>query len=244
MNNKIPKIIHQIWSDKYNPLPNFFLVLSETWKEKHHDWEYIYWDEERMCRFVQDEYPQYFTFWQSLPFDMQRWDSIRFLILYKMGGMHVDFDYECWENIESLLEHSCNIALEPETHCKQYNVHYFLNSALMACTPNHSFVKRIISQIFSDKTLNYDTSNIPLCILNTTGPLMLSHLYDELSKDEKKEIYLIPAKYVTPFDSRQIRLVKEGINSEELELCLEDAYAIHYFSNAWIPILSSKYTKK
>lgn len=237
MYNKIPKIIHQIWSDKYSPLPEFFSILSKGWKEKHPDWKYIYWDEERMNRFVQEEFPQYFKFWKSLPFDMQRWDSIRFLILYKMGGMHVDFDYECWESIEPLLERSCNIALEPETHCKIYNVNYFLNSALMACIPNHPFLNRIITHVFSDKMLNYNFFNKPMCILNTTGPLMLSHLYESLSENEKKEIYLIPAKYVTPFDAKQIYWLKNGINSDELELCLEEAYAIHYFSNAWVSLL-------
>lgn len=234
MEKGIPKIIHQIWSDKYKPLPKFFSILSQTWKEHHPDWEYIYWDEERMECFVKNEYPQYYMFWHALPFDMQRWDSIRFLILYKMGGMHVDFDYECWENVEPLLKGSCNIALEPETHCKMYKVNSFLNSALLACISEHPFINGVINKVFSDQTLKYDTTNQPMCILNTTGPLMLSHLYDSLPICEKKKVYLIPAKYVTPFDSRQIYMVKSGINNDELENCLGEAYAIHYFSNMWV----------
>lgn len=70
-------------------------------------------------------------------------------------------------------------------------------------------------------------------ILNTTGPLMLSHLYQTLSPEEQSEIYLIPAKYVTPFDTFQIVQVKQGIENEELEECLKDAYAVHYFSGLW-----------
>ena len=236
MDYRIPKIIHQIWSDKYHPLPKFFSILSQTWKEHHPDWEYIYWNEERMGNFVKDEFSEYYDFWKSLPFDMQRWDSIRFLILYKMGGMHVDFDYECWENVESLLKRSCNIALEPDTHCDIYIVTHFLNSALMVSIPQHPFVGDIIKQVFSEATLKYETNNKPMCILNTTGPLMLSHMYAALSLQEKEDISLIAAKYVTPFDSRQIRMVKAGIENEELENCLEEAYAIHYFSNAWVDI--------
>lgn len=154
-----------------------------------------------------------------------------------MGGIHVDFDYECWTNIEPLLERSCNIALEPESHCEIYGVCHFLNSALLACIPKHPFVARVIDEIFSAKTLSYDSTNKPMCILNTTGPLMLSNLYDSLPTQEKEEIHLIPAKFVTPFDARQIRLVKAGVENEELEACLEEAYAIHYFSNAWLPEL-------
>ena len=236
--NSIPKIIHQIWSDKYKPLPGFFQTLSQTWREKHPDWNFIYWNEERMEIFVKEKFPEYEHLYHLFPFDMQRWDSIRFLILYKMGGMHIDFDYECWENIEPLLEKPCNIALEPDSHCELYGVKNFLNSAFMACTPEHPFVSTIIDKIFSPSILEYDSSNKPMCILNTTGPLMLSNLYDSLSPELKEEVHLIPAKHVTPFDSRQIRLVKTGIENEELEACLEEAYAIHYFSNAWLPELA------
>lgn len=68
--NGIPKIIHQIWSDKYKPLPNLFLTLSQTWKNTHSDWEYIYWNEEKMENFVKEEFPEYDYFYHSFPFDM------------------------------------------------------------------------------------------------------------------------------------------------------------------------------
>jgi hypothetical protein len=53
-------------------------------------------------------------------------------------------------------------------------------------------------------------------------------------------MHLIPAKYVTPFDSIQIRQVRAGIENEELENCLQEAYAVHYFTNAWIPELKEQ----
>jgi mannosyltransferase OCH1-like enzyme len=39
------KIIHQIWCNKYNDIPDSFLKLSATWKELHPDWEYRFWTE-------------------------------------------------------------------------------------------------------------------------------------------------------------------------------------------------------
>lgn len=55
----IPKIIHQIWSDKYKPLPEHLRIMGESWKEHHPDWEYILWDEKGMNDFIQLHYPQY-----------------------------------------------------------------------------------------------------------------------------------------------------------------------------------------
>ena len=65
---------------------------------------------------------------------------------------------------------------------------------------------------------------------------MVSNLYEKLQEVEKIQISLIPAKYVTPFDSMQIQLVKAGVINDELEKCLDEAYAIHYFTNLWVGV--------
>ena len=43
----IPKILHQIWSDKEKPLPAQFAKMAETWKYDYPEWKYIYWNEQR-----------------------------------------------------------------------------------------------------------------------------------------------------------------------------------------------------
>lgn len=234
----IPKLIHQIWSDKYRPLPAFLRELAQTWTELYPDWSYILWDEKNMNDFIREQYPQYCEIYYKLPFDIQRWDAIRYLILYKMGGMHVDCDYECLENMDILLKNrACSIALEPDIHCEMYGVKQFLNSALLVTVPEHFFLRKIIERVFSEETLNYKQENRAMCVLNTTGPLMLSSVYESLSKEEKEDVFLIPAKYVTPFDSRQIEQVKNGVRNEELENCMKEAYAVHYFTNGWLTAL-------
>lgn len=240
---KIPKIIHQIWSEKHQPILKFFLILAGTWKEKHPDWKYIHWNENDMNTFMQKEFPHLCDLYYSLPFDIQRWDAIRFLILYKMGGMYADFDYECLENMEPLLKNNtCCIGLEPETHCAMYNIPRVLNAAFFACIPNDPYLGKVIDRIFSEKTKLYDQTNKPMCILHTTGPLMLSEIYENMNEKEKESIYLIPAKYITPFDVIQIQQVKAGVENEELENCLQEAYAIHYFTTSWISSLSENKT--
>ena len=37
----IPHIIHQIWSNQYEELPEIFQELGMTWKTYHPDWKYI-----------------------------------------------------------------------------------------------------------------------------------------------------------------------------------------------------------
>jgi len=56
---KIPKIIHQIWSGIDDPLPDFLKKWGQTWKEFHPDWQYEFWDNDRMNAFIREFYPEF-----------------------------------------------------------------------------------------------------------------------------------------------------------------------------------------
>lgn len=233
-NDGIPRIIHQIWSETYRPLPSKFKLLSKTWRHHYSDWEYKFWDNEKMDYFINENFPQYINIYKRFPFDVQRWDSIRYLILHKMGGMYVDFDYESIRPMDELIrEKSCCFAQEPQIHCKIFSKNIMFTNALMACIPEHPFIEKIIETIFSEEMINYDTSIKELCVLNTTGPWKLIDLYESLNKSEKKGIYLIPNQYVTPFSGTQASQFRSGVINAELEKCIENSYAIHYFFGEW-----------
>ena len=235
---KIPKIIHQIWSGIYEPLPEWFKELGETWKEHYPDWEYMFWDNDKMNAFVQEHYPQYWDIYSRFPYNVQRWDAIRYLVLNKIGGMYADFDYESIRNMEELIkDKSCCFAVEPEQHFALFGrkkEEPIFNNALMLCVPEHPFMKKIIKTVFTEKMLEYKGAK-GACVVNTTGPAILNRLYyDELTKQEQEKVYLIPPNYVSPFSVQQSRRVRSGEISEELENCLEEAYAVHYFFNEWV----------
>ena len=56
MKNQIPKIIHQLWSDKERSLPEHFLKMADTWKYDYPDWQYIYWNDHRMSSFILEHF--------------------------------------------------------------------------------------------------------------------------------------------------------------------------------------------
>lgn len=231
--NKIPKVIHQIWSGVDGPLPDYLSVLGDTWKSNHPDWRYEYWDNDRMNDFVADNYPQYVAAYNRFRYRIQQWDAIRYLILHKSGGMYVDFDYECIKPVDDLLhEKECCFPVEPEQHRSLFPEGAYINNALMACMPGHPFMELIMKHVFEEThTAAYDTMRME--ILSTTGPVMLSKLYNEYK--EKEHIYLIPAHYVSPFSKPEARAYLSGsIEEEELEDKLEHAYAVHYFLGSWV----------
>lgn len=232
---KIPKIIHQIWSGNDNPLPKVFQVLGDTWKRDYPDWEYRLWDDARMSAFVKKYYPEYEEIYSQFPYNIQRWDAIRYLILYRMGGMYVDVDYESIRSIEPLLSgKTCCFSEDPVIHKGNYGeVERYFNNAMMLSTPNHPFMKKIIESVFQETREAYDIHSYDY-ILKTTGPWKVMDVYYQASEEERQAVYILPKEYVTPFDYYQARrFIKERERSSELENCLKEAYAVHYFFSNW-----------
>lgn len=228
---QIPKIIHQVWEGNTIPLPDFLYELGKSWRNKHPDWEYIYWDKVRMDSFVHDYYPFYMDIYNKFPYDVMRWDVIRYMILYKIGGLYVDFDYECLESIEPILgEWNCCLGLEPQQHGDLFNRKQVLGNALMASVAKNSFLKNVLEHVFSQRT--NDVSNRFFYVLNTTGPFMLTDVYDVY--DDKENIYLIPEEYVSPFTKNDVVLYMNDLVDEDvLEKKLDKAVAVHYFFGTW-----------
>ena len=235
--NKIPKIIHQIWSGVDEPLPKHFKELGETWKENHPSWEYRIWDEEQMNEFIQEFYPHYQATYKAFKYNVQRWDVIRYLILEKIGGIYADFDYECISPLDDLLQDkSCCFSAEPSEHLTLFSKETYFNNALMASVPNHPFMGIIIKAVFSEADNKNTYPNKMMEVLETTGPLILTSLYEQY--DSKESVYIIPDELVSPFSVNDVRMYManqfEKETEDYLEKKLEKAIAVHYFWGAWL----------
>ena len=234
MTASIPKIIHQIWSDINEPLPEHYMQFAETWKKCHPLWKYEFWDHDRMNAFIERHYRAFKDTYLSFQYNIQRWDAIRYLILDKIGGMYVDFDIECLRPLDNLIQgKTCCFSLEPESHCLHFGMQNLLNNGLMACIPKHPFMKKIIEVVFSyvPKKNKFSEIERRMEILTTTGPLVVSDTYYKYQ--EKEQIYLIPAAYVSPLDMNELALVKRGYENKEFDKKIQNAYAVHYFGSNW-----------
>ncbi|MCC8134242.1 MAG: hypothetical protein LIP04_12180 [Tannerellaceae bacterium] len=129
----IPKIIHQIWEGCTEHLGDVYQSLGETWREHHPDWTYEFWDENRMENLVYDHFPELLDIYFGYPYPVQRWQMIRYLILYQMGGIYVDFDYECLAPFDPYItdESICYFAMEPEQHLCSSGQSFCIHNALM-----------------------------------------------------------------------------------------------------------------
>lgn len=228
---KIPKIIHHV-CDYPNSIPTNLRKLADTWKQYHPEWEQRFWDRQQMEEFVHTVCPDFEPYYRAFPHDVQRWDAVRYLILYHIGGMYVDLDYECFRSFDPVLNgRSCCIVVEPALNAKCYGLSQILSNALMAAAPGSRFMARIIDGMKSldlDGMAHLETWKF---VLETTGPLMLTRVYESVVR--KKEITLLPAQLFMPLTPKEVRLTVSDRTTEFIRYKLNHAFALHYFLNSW-----------
>lgn len=226
----IPKTIHQIWEGE--TLSELYELFGKTWKEQHPDWRYEFWNGERMATFIKDHYPLLANFYFEFPYNIQRWDVIRYLILYQIGGMYIDFDYECIDSVDRYIDgnNKCYFSMEPEDHCVNFFGCDTFSNALMVSCPGHPFFKKIIDHIFFESKYVY-TNNKIHDVHATTGPVMLRELYKNYPF--KDEIVLWPAELASAWSKSDVENFIKGTAEDLLEKKLEKAFAVHYFFSSW-----------
>ena len=227
----IPKIIHHV-CDYPNGIPGFLQEWAKTWKDHHPNWEQRFWNKQQMEHFVHMICADFKPYYYAFPHNVQRWDAIRYLILYHIGGMYVDLDYECFESFDEVLSRQdCYIVTEPAIHAKYNGLDVMLSNALMAAAPGSKFISRIISELKTQDQASFTDFEIYKTVLNTTGPLMLSRVYESLKT--KEEVSLLPADLFMPLTPGEVALALQDKADEHIDNKLYGAYSVHYFLNSW-----------
>jgi mannosyltransferase OCH1-like enzyme len=227
---KIPRVIHQIYEDPAGPSANE-LRMAQSWKEKMPNWEYRFWDRQMIHDFLEFQCPDFLACYHSYPFNVQRWDAIRYLILYHIGGLYVDMDYECIEPLDVLLSGStCCMGMEPTINSRVHNKPLIVGNALMASKPGHPYMAAVIEDMKSNFFVNYGKGD-SIQVMESTGPFLVTRVYEQFKK--KKEVTLLPADLVTPLSMKEVWLLQAGGVTKELEGKVEKAFAVHYFFGSW-----------
>ena len=108
--NKIKKLVHQIYGvfDDGIPLkdiPVFYVNVQKTKSFcKKQGYSYKMWNLSKCIKLIKDHYPEYLSLWNAFPLPIQRADFIRYLILYKYGGIYIDCDIHPLRSLDKLFQ--------------------------------------------------------------------------------------------------------------------------------------------
>ncbi len=131
----IPRIFHQIWVGP-DPFPDEFLPYRQSWLDHHPGWELKVWNEETLPTADELRRPEAA---ERLRAPWERGDIFRLEILWRMGGVHIDTDFECLRSIEPLIE-STDFFIGYRKPGK-------VNGALMGSVPGHPLLDRGLDEM-------------------------------------------------------------------------------------------------
>lgn len=141
----------------------------------------------------------------------------------------MDLDFECLRSVESLLEEKeCVFGIETSTHAQYHALDKIISNAFMATVDRHPFFFAIIKALVTNVPTSQEINTF---VLETTGPLMMTRVYNEYN--DKNRITLMPSCYLFPLDYEE---AEQHLNEQDTEVIrqkLRDAYAIHYHWGSW-----------
>lgn len=199
----IKKIIHQIWLQGLNNIPDELLERRQTILNIHDSsWTYILWDEIDIINLMRQDV-NYLQVYYKLEYMHQKIDFAKYIILYKFGGVYIDIDVEMIGSLDSILKDNQNFDLivskiiidnfiEEKLSCDDQ---ICLNNGIIMAKQGCDVLYNLIQNILK----NYECKMFDVkisCINNTTGPKFLTH-YLLSYKGNSRVLYLEP-EYLEP----------------------------------------------
>jgi mannosyltransferase OCH1-like enzyme len=176
----VPKIIHQTWIDEN--IPEHLSLMQKSVLEKHLDYEYLLWTDDKIDSFISEKFPHLNDFYNSFEFTIQKIDFARLLIIYYFGGIYIDLDSYCYKNVDCILNKPISL-INTKKHIK-FKEYYtlILNNAFIAAEKNNLFLRQTINNIINYKDppnyKKYSSGNIVYTkVLKSAGPLMVTESY-------------------------------------------------------------------
>ena len=213
----IPKIIHQTY--KNHDLPEIYKKCQKEIKKLHPDFEYRFYTDEDIDKFINTEFPKYYDKFNELPRMIMKIDMFRYFLMYKYGGLYADMDYLMFKPFDILNEK----VVIPTNRDLNNNKITSLGNCIFASVPNHPFWKSLIDTLF-----NIDRKNLPFDgfdnVIKSTGPMFVYNMYNNfLNKNDIN----IPARLLFHPPTKNDNLYIE-------ELKKKGSYGMHICTGVWL----------
>lgn len=174
----VPKNIFQVWIGP-NPIPERFIEARKTIIKMNPSWNYYFFDTEKSENFVSQNFPHLLDIYLDYPYDIQRADAIRYMLLYVYGGIYLDLDFIAQRSFDSITLGKYETGLLPNAN----NIEYITNSWIIS-KPKSVFLLDILKKLELNTIPPYSIGK-HLIVMNSTGPTMISKIYEKHKKRVK-----------------------------------------------------------
>jgi hypothetical protein len=204
MEDTIPKRIIQTARSQELPLKAKAAVAGL--RALNPDFEYLFFDDAQVVTFIEKEFPQYRSIFESFRFPIQKYDFFRYLAVFRLGGFYFDTDVFFAAGLSGLLGHSCVFPFEELTLSqylrREHQMDWEIGNYAFGAAEGHPFLEAVIQNCVRAQReaewVEPMMSGIPslfhseFYVLNTTGPGLLSRTLAENPDAARRVTVLFP----------------------------------------------------
>jgi hypothetical protein len=177
MEQPIPKRIIQ--TGKHRDLSLKQRAFTANVRLLNPDFEWQFFDNSDVDRFVRQEYPELWDVFTSFPITIQKYDFFRYLAVYRLGGFYLDLDVLLAQGLAALCQTGCVFSFEGLTLSRLLRSHgmdWEIGNYAFGAAPGHPFLAAVIAN----------------CVKAQTDPVWLAEMMrgvPALSKSEHQVLY-------------------------------------------------------
>lgn len=209
--DKIPKIIHQIWLG--SAVPREYRIFMNSWQRLHPAWEYKLWTDASADALMCGN-----RFYQQCHNNGMKSDILRYEILRQQGGVYVDTDFECLKPLDDLLYLDFFTGIS-------YDAKMVLYIGIIGSAQNHPIIVHCCNDMHSSSAY---AGNDAMAIMDLTGPYYFTRCFLKGVNGDTKGVVAFPMDFFYSLPNNM-----RGLNNP-YQFVKPFSYAIHHWEVSWI----------
>jgi FkbM family methyltransferase len=163
----VPRLLHQTWKGcEVPPRQREWWDRCATLSPR---WEMLLWTDAANRAFVARHFPEHLSLYDSYDVPIKRVDAVRYLLLYKYGGVYMDLDFACVRDLETIPLRGQPGQATLIMQRKSVHDHEAVSNAFMAAPPAHPFFKHVIGALKASAHHKH--------VLDATGPRFITRAW-------------------------------------------------------------------
>lgn len=190
----IPKIIHQIWIQGYDNLPQKFKNKQEILKKYNPEYQIITWDDTSIRKLLQ-KHTQILNLYANIELldgfikiYQSQSDIARLVILKEYGGFYIDIDYYCPISLDDIHQKNDTlIVINSEYDILKYFPFFYhpkYGASFIGVIKNHELFDGLFTEL-----------------VNQTNRDIIGTLFDRYLQKTKFDVKFIDSNYVSSHTS-------------------------------------------
>ena len=200
--NQIPKVIHKIWWQSLDQLPEKYVQPLISWSAANPDWQIVVWDKQQIHKLLELYFSEHLILFEGYPRMIQKIDAAKYFILSKFGGCYSDMDQCCLQPLSRAVNietETAKILVSPMTEKRSliplasgfsFSEPPFFNNAFIISRSGQETWGTVFKQLHiqrADKRFRNRSllnRNPEVKVLRTTGPVCFTKALRKIIRDE------------------------------------------------------------